>query len=128
MGKDDDMFQQTKKSIIGNCFSIVEEYKLWELLGQRIKEGRKCLASAIVDKVDENDEVIKSYEKYKELYLFILKKCFWETEAGTMKLIRNNCNKNEDFLKNCIGIKPAYNWPGKATGCKVYAAFAISSG
>ena len=45
-----------------------------------------------------------------------------------MSLIRNNCNKNEDFPKNCIGIKPAYNWLGKATGRKVYAAFAISSG
>lgn len=98
MGKDDDMFQHTKKSIIGNCFSIVEEYKLWELLGQRIKEGRKCLASAIVDKVDENDEVIKSYEKYKELYLFILKKCFWETEAGTMNAEKLTSKIVNDFI------------------------------
>lgn len=98
MEKEENMFQQTKKSIIGNYFSIVEEYELWELLGQRIKEGRKCLATAIVEKVDENDGIIKSYTKCKNLYLSVLKKCFWETEAGTINAEKLTSKIINDFI------------------------------
>lgn len=98
MGKEEKMFQQTKKSIMGNYFSIVEEYELWTLLGQRIKEGRKCLATAIVEKVAENDGIIKSHIKCRNLYLSILKKCFWETETGTINAEKLTSKIINDFI------------------------------
>lgn len=83
-GKEDGIFQEVKRNITGNCLSVAEEHELWVLLGKRVKEDRKCLATVIVEKIDEKKAALKLNATCKNISQFVLDKCFWKTEVGTM--------------------------------------------
>lgn len=84
MIKESKDYQEITDFIAKKNLSVYEEYKLKKLLDRVLKDDRKCLASAIVKKVEENVGVPPQYTKCWDSYLFILEKCFWETETGTM--------------------------------------------
>lgn len=82
--------------------SVYEEYKLKKLLDSVLKDDRKCLAAAIVKKVEENAGALKKSKKFWDLYLFILEKCFWETEVGTMEAKKLTLKIISDFTSEVI--------------------------
>lgn len=81
----EDMLRQIEEFILSNGLSVVGEYKLWSLLENRINGRGKCLASVVDKGIREYEDDDHSFEKYRDFYLNISKKCFWETETGSME-------------------------------------------
>lgn len=102
MVNESSVFQQITELIIERQLSVTEEYKLKEFLNRVLINGRKCLASAIVKKVEENVGALKKNKKCWNLYLFILEKCFWETEVGTMEAEKLTLKIINDFTSEVI--------------------------
>lgn len=81
----EDMLRQIEEFIISNGLSVVGEYKLWNMLGNRINGREKCLASVIDEEIREYEDEEHSFGKYRDFYLDISKKHFGETETGSME-------------------------------------------
>ena len=95
-------YQKITEYIAENNLSIYEEYQLKKYLDRTIKNERKCLASAIVKKIEENDSALIEYIKHKDLCLLILEKCFFETAMGTMEAEKINLKKISEFTREVI--------------------------
>lgn len=102
MGKESITYQKITEFIAEKNLSVYEEYMLQNFLDRTIKNDRKCLASAIVKKIEENDTALIEYIKHKDLCLFVLEKCFWETETGTMEAEKLTLKVINDFTSKVI--------------------------
>lgn len=102
MIKESKGYQEITDFIAKKNLSVYEEYKLKKLLDSVLKDDRKCLAVAIVKKVEENAGALKKSKKFWDLYLFILEKCFWETEVGTMEAKKLTLKIISDFTSEVI--------------------------
>lgn len=94
----DGTLQQIKEFIIANRLSMAEEYDLWDMLGNRMDGSKKCLAIVIDREIRGYENEKCSFGKYRSLYLSILKKCFWETETGSMEAAILSPKKIEEFI------------------------------
>lgn len=102
MGNESITYQKITEFIANKNLSIYEEYMLQNFLDRTIKDDRKCLASAIIKRIEENDTAFIEYIKHKDLCLFILGKCFFETTMGTMEPEKINLKKICEFTREVI--------------------------
>ena len=94
----EDMFRQIEEFILSNGLSVVGEYKLWSLLENRINGREKCLASVIDKEIREYEDDEHSFGEYRDFYLNISRKCFWETETGSMEAAVLSSKIIEEFI------------------------------
>lgn len=97
-----DTFLQIKEVVMADGLSVVEEYKLWNMLGNRINGRKKCLASVIDEEIREYEDEEHSFGKYRDFYLDISKKYFWETETGSMEASRLSFKIIGEFIFETI--------------------------
>lgn len=102
MVKESKDYQAIIDFIAESNLSIYEEYQLKKFLDKAIKNEGKCLASAIIKRIEKNDAALIEYIKHKDLCLFILDKCFWETETGTMEAEKLTLKVINDFTSKVI--------------------------
>ena len=102
MGNESITYQNITEFIAENNLSIYEEYQLKKFLEKTIKNERKCLASAIIKRIEGNDTAFMEYIKHKDLCLFILEKCFFGTAVGTMEGEKLNLKKIHEFCREVI--------------------------
>lgn len=93
-----DMFLQIKEVIMAGELSVAEEYKLLDILSGRINGKSKCLASVIDQemRVFENEKY--AFDDFRDFYLYITKKYFWETETGIMQATMLSAKIIRDFI------------------------------
>ena len=103
-----DMFLQIKEVIMAGELSVAEEYKLLDILSGRINGKSKCLASVIDQemRVFENEKY--AFDDFRDFYLYITKKYFWETETGIMPAAMLSAKIIRDFIieaKKQLGVE-----------------------
>ena len=93
-----DMFLQIKEVIMAGELSVAEEYKLLDILSGRINGKSKCLASVIDQemRVFENEKY--AFDDFRDFYLNITKKYFWETETGIMQAATLSAKIIKEFI------------------------------
>lgn len=93
-----DMFLRVKEVVMIDALSVAEEHELLDILLDRINGRRKCLASVIEKEIRiyENEEC--SFEKYRNFYLDINQRFFWETVVGSMEAGKLSSKIIKDFI------------------------------
>ena len=103
-----DMFLQIKKVIMTDGLSVAEEYKLLDILRSRINGKSKCLASVIDQEMRVYEDENFVFDNYRDYYLNITKKYFWETETGIMQATMLSGKIINEFIievKKQLGLK-----------------------
>ena len=93
-----DAFLQIKEVIITDGLSVAEEYKLLDILRGRINGKSKCLASVIDQEMRVYEDENYLFDDYRDFYLNITKKYFWETETGIMQAALLSAKIIKEFI------------------------------
>ena len=103
-----DMFLQIKEVIMADGLSVEEEYKLLDILSGRINGKSKCLASVIEQEMRVYEDEKYVFDNYRDFYLHITKKYFWQSEAGILPAAMLSAKTIRDFIfeaKKQLGLE-----------------------
>lgn len=103
-----DMFLQIREVIMADGLSVAEEYKLLDMLSGRINGKSKCLASVIDQEMRVYEDEKYVFDDFRDFYLNITKKYFWETETGIMQVAMLSAKIINEFIievKEQLGFK-----------------------
>lgn len=103
-----DMFLQIKEVIMADGLSVEEEYKLLDIISGRINGKSKCLASVIDQEMRAFENEKYAFDDYRDFYLNVTQKYFWETETGIMQAAMLSAKIIRDFIieaKKQLGLE-----------------------